>query len=160
MFPSLYTEMWSSFQSNNVRSPMSCLPKGNMLRKLQPTQGKGYTTVQLSKASKWLKDIVRSTERTELKMRKGRDKELRTLQHPMGPTSYIIGIHKFSSKKQILFEQIDLAGVTIPMHQQLSIYSSYLQHKLRKHSMCNNKKSNFILKTVQTIMFQEKSVTV
>jgi len=34
VFASLYTDMWSLLQSSNMSSPMSRLPKDNMLRRL------------------------------------------------------------------------------------------------------------------------------
>lgn len=73
-------------------------------------------TAQVSKSSKHLKDIVPSAERTEPKMTEQREKEL-TENTPafQGPTSYFIDSNKLISKKQILFEQIDLAGVTAPL---------------------------------------------
>lgn len=72
VLPSLSTAKWSLLQLSDLRSPVSCLPKDHTLRGLQPAQG----LRQLSEASNWLRDAVPTTENTELKMTKGREKEL------------------------------------------------------------------------------------
>lgn len=121
VFPNLYTEMWPLSQSNSPRSPMPCLPKDN-IRRLYPNRSKGYVTAQLSRALKWPKDIASSAEKKQLKMTKrGRTEICPTCQG----TSQFYYRHSINWIYKCL-NKIDLAGKTVPVQYQLSIYFSYL----------------------------------